>query len=312
VNRSVVCGIAAGACLAAGFAAYIAAGQYASVCTAIDASGRRLVIGTELNEAGRRYKLANPADTNNDILESLAGRGPEAAWTRESIASCTRRLAISNIARTVAFPLAGLFTLLAVLMLPRSKAPAPPKRGTVFLSYNHADADAAAKLRAALHSHSIPVLIDSEAIRPGERIRDFIERSLHDSETVLSLVSSRSLLSAWVALETIQALQRNQWIGGRQFIACYLDDAFFDPECRLTLTRQIDDRLRRIEQLLPEHAASRIDTRDLDEEKTRLYDLRNNLGLILETLKSTLCLDLRNDRFDESITRLITALRNNR
>ena len=80
---------------------------------------------------------------------------------------------------------------------------------------------------------------------------------------------------------------------------------------RLTLnyTQQIDQRLRRIAELLPDCATRRIDTVDLNEEKTRLYDLRNSLGLILATLKDSLCLDVREDRFEDSAKRLVAAIR---
>jgi hypothetical protein len=296
-------------CLIAGLAALVWARSVESVCIATNPlSGQRVVIGTERTEAA----LQNlPGATDSELLESLADAPPETAWTPASIARCHARLTLSRAAWVAAFVLAAVFA--AVARKP-STTPLRPKPGTVFLSYNHADAVTAARLRSALQSHHIPVLIDSENMAPGERIDAFIERSLRDSAVVVSIVSTSSLLSAWVALETIQTLNRNRWLdpqkpGGRKFIACYLDDAFFDPECRLHLTRQIDDRLGRIEELLPDYAARRLDTRDLDEEKSRLYDLRNHLGVILDTLKSTLCLDLRDPHFDESVRRLIATIR---
>jgi hypothetical protein len=306
VTRSLLCGIATGICVVAGLAATLAHSYWEPVCTATNAVGRRIVIGTQLNDAGLRYRRDNPADSNDDILESTAGRGPEAAWTPGSIRSCTLKLAASAIVSTAAFPLAALLVLLA--WLTRAPAAIRPKRGTVFLSYNHADKDAVARLHETLKRQGIPVLIDSEWMVPGERIEAFIERALQRAGTVVSVVSRRSLLSAWVALETVHALERNRWTG-RQFIACYLDDDFTDPACRVRLTDAIDQRLQHIQDLLAEHAGRRLDTRDLDEEKTRLYDLRNHLGVILAALKDSLCLDLRDPTFDESAKRLIAAIR---
>ena len=40
-----------------------------------------------------------------------------------------------------------------------------------------------------------------------------------------------------------------------------------------------------------------IDPVDLNQEKSRLYDLRNNLGSILANLKGSLCLNLREEDF---------------
>jgi hypothetical protein len=293
--------------LAAGVAG-IGAGKYAeSVCTAINASGQRVVIGTELNAAGQRYKLENPRDDNNAILESLGRFGPETAWTPQSIAKCKVMVGVTKSGWAAMFVLAVVFGGAALAIRP--SRPVRRKGRVVFLSYNHEDAPVAAKLHRFLKAQGISVVLDSESMLAGERIQDFIARSIEQSDVVVSLVSSRSLLSGWVAMETIQSLQRNAWVEGRKFIACYLDEAFFTPECRLEYTRQIDERLARIEELLPDYAARRINTIDLDEEKTRLYDLRNGLGLILATLKGTLCLDVRDGRFEESGKRLVEAIR---
>ena len=52
-----------------------------------------------------------------------------------------------------------------------------------------------------------------------------------------------------------------------------------------------------------------IDTVDLNDEKTRLYDLRNNLGAILANLKGSLCLDLRDEHFAASCRAIVKACR---
>jgi hypothetical protein len=40
-----------------------------------------------------------------------------------------------------------------------------------------------------------------------------------------------------------------------------------------------------------------------------LYDLRNNLGHLLAVLRDTLCLDIREARFDASSKRLVATIR---
>lgn len=312
MSRRLAFGSAAALCAALALVAAAVLRQAESVCVATDAAGQRVVIGTELNDAGKRYKAENPADDNNAILESVGGRGPAAAWTSASIARCRARLDYSRAARMPLFALAALLASISIFSGSRAATPRRRKERLVFLSYNHADAEPAARLHRFLTSNGVSVLIDSETMTAGERIQDFIARCIRESDVVVSLVSSRSLLSAWVAMETIQTLQRNRWLEGRKFIACYLDDAFFSPECRLDFTRQIDERIQRIEELIPDYAARRLDTVDLNDEKTRLYDLRNNLGLILATLKESLCLDVREHCFEESGRRLLAAIRSTR
>jgi hypothetical protein len=77
----------------------------------------------------------------------------------------------------------------------------------------------------------------------------------------------------------------------------------------LECTRQIDERLRRIEELLAEYVASTIDPADLNEERSRLYHLRNSLGTILARFKDSLSLDMREeDAFGVSGERLVATV----
>lgn len=312
MNRRLLWTATAAVCVAAGSAAYGFNGLLQSTCMATNASGQRVVIGTELTAKGKDYRQLNPAEDNNAVLEAVGRYGPELIWTPESIWRCRLMLTVSEV---VWGPLLGLGVIFGVVASRTSARTVVARRGgkpRVFISYNHSDADHAQRVQRLLEKQGIEVIIDAKNMTPGERITDFIRRSLSDSDAVVSIVSDRSLLSAWVAMETIQALQRNNWTKDKQFIACYLDDGFLRDDYRLEATRRIDERLERIEELLRQYTSERLDPVDLNEEKTRLYNLRNNLGLILATLKNSLCLDLRNEHFEENGRGLIAAVRSPR
>ncbi len=192
-------------------------------------------------------------------------------------------------------------------------ANAPPTQETTgakqaFISYSHHDREAAERLAQALRSAGVVVLIDDKAMRAGEGIESFIKDSIAKADVTVSLVSRTSLLSAWVAMETIQAFEHGRFDRGRQFIACYLDDGFFQPGFRLTATQEIDARIGEIDELLPRYAEEKLDPVELNSEKSRLFKLRNNLGEILLRLKEHLTLDLRKESFESSIARLIHAI----
>jgi hypothetical protein len=282
------------------------------LCTTTNASGQRVVIGTELTDDGKEYQRLHPTEGPKQVLESLGELPPTVAWTTESVRQCRLKLALSaswiplfGVAAIAAGSLTGLGASKRGVQSARLK----PR---VFISYNHDDSATALALKQLLERSDIDVIIDADAMAPGERISDFIQRSTRDCDVVLSVISCRSLLSAWVASETIGSINRNKWGQEVRLIACYLDDEWFAPEFRLGCTRQIDDRLKRIEELIPEYAAKKIDTVDLNEEKTRLYDLRNNLGTILATFKDSLCLDVRDGQFDKSGERLVATIRSKR
>ena len=72
----------------------------------------------------------------------------------------------------------------------------------VFISYNHEDHVVAARIKEKLVNAGLEVFIDTESMRTGENISEFIEKCIRESGITLSIVSSNSLLSAWVAMET--------------------------------------------------------------------------------------------------------------
>ena len=179
---------------------------------------------------------------------------------------------------------------------------------TVFISYNHGDSEIADKLKAALEEKGIVVRIDKAIMDAGADIQGFIESSIRDTDVTLSIVSNRSLLSAWVALESITAFYNEMFQSDKKFIACYIDDDFFKIDYRLKATKQIDAKIEKIEKLIQKYAAQKIDTNDLNSQKTRLYKLRSNLGDILLRLKESLSLDVREGRFDDSLARIVKTI----
>ena len=189
-------------------------------------------------------------------------------------------------------------------------SPTPESHPTVFISYNHGDREIAGKLKATLEQNGIVVRIDSETMQAGEDIKSFIERSIRDTGVTLSIISNKSLLSAWVAMETINTFYHEKFKEDKKFIACYIDDDFFSPRFRLDATKKIDEKLKEIDGLIPEYIQNKIDTIDLNNEKTRLHQLRNNLGEILLRLKESLTLDIREDQYDASLARILDTIKN--
>jgi hypothetical protein len=182
---------------------------------------------------------------------------------------------------------------------------------TVFISYNHGDSEVADKLKTALEKAGIVVRIDKAVMDAGANIQEFIEDSIRDTGVTLSLVSNHSLLSAWVALESIDTFYQEKFTGKKKFIACYVDDDFFRSDFRLNATKQIDEKMEEIDKLIPQYSAQKIDTNDLNSQKSRLFKLRNNLGDILLRLRESLCIDIREDKFDENVAKIVSAIKAN-
>jgi hypothetical protein len=304
-------GAAAIAALAGGIALFAANLSIEPVCTARNAAGQRVVIGTEFTEDGKRYHAANPSDDKNAILESLGGLGPQQAWTQASIDRCHLMLVLTGATWIPLFGIALTCALGLAAPSPSDAGGAPARSGRkkVFISYNHEDAEVAVALRDVLSRNGVEVIIDVNSMTVGQRIEEFIMQSIRAADAVVSIVSTSSLLSSWVAMETIKSLHGQEGVNGKIFIGCYLSDDYFRPEFRLECTRQIDERLQLIDRLIAEYAEKKLDPVDLNEEKTRLFDLRNHLGAILAQLKQTLCLDLRGPEFESSVESLLAAIK---
>ena len=185
---------------------------------------------------------------------------------------------------------------------------APQASPSVFLSYNHTDAADARAVRDALRGGGIAVRMDADSMQPGAAIRDFIRRSIRATDATICIVSERSLLSGWVGQETALALATLDLWDERRFVACYLDTRFLDADFRLCATAIIDTRLAELESLFPLYAEQRIDTNDLNSEKSRLFELRNQLGSILQRLRDSQCLDLRPPARAASLKRLVCTI----
>jgi hypothetical protein len=181
---------------------------------------------------------------------------------------------------------------------------------TVFISYNHHDGDVANKLRDKLVAENITVLIDNERMIAGEDIKEFIESCVQKTKTTLSLISKNSLLSAWVAMESISTFQHENAGTGKKFIACYIDDGFFKRNFTDDALDHIEGEIKEIQNLIAARMAKNRSIRDLQNELTRMTELRNNIDEIIRRLRESLCIDIRNGALENNFNKILQAINN--
>jgi len=191
--------------------------------------------------------------------------------------------------------------------LPTTKKDVRPK--TVFISYNHADAEMARKLKAAFESAGIAVIIDEEAMAAGADIRGFIEDCILKSDVTFSIVSKNSLLSGWVAIETINTFYLSKFDQSKSFIAGFLDTCFMDDDFPLTAAEFLDGQIRELDTKIDKYRNANLNFTNLMVKRTRLFDLRNNLSTIVERLNTSLTMDLRDSNWTTSITKITQTIK---
>ena len=146
----------------------------------------------------------------------------------------------------------------------------------VFISYNHKDKAVADQLKVAFRNAGHEVVIDSEAMAPGEDIKTFIEKCIRQSDITLSLVSRHSLLSAWVAMESIGTFYTEKNIDKGRFIAAYIDGSFFDRAFTDQALDEVDAQIAEIKAIIKTRLDKDRGTADLDNELKRRRDLSYN------------------------------------
>jgi hypothetical protein len=179
----------------------------------------------------------------------------------------------------------------------------------VFISYNHKDAAIANLVKDHLVKAGIDVTIDSEAMGAGENIKTFIEKSVRDTETTLSIVSVNSLLSAWVAMETLNSFGLQLGQVTKKFIPCYIQPDFFDAGFTDKAGLQLDEKIVGLAAIIGARLKKGEDSLDVNEEYSRLIKLRNSLGEIIGRLKNSLCIDISNGQLEANLPKIIQKIK---
>ncbi|MEL6192131.1 MAG: TIR domain-containing protein [Bacteroidota bacterium] len=179
---------------------------------------------------------------------------------------------------------------------------------SIFISYNHKDRSISEKIKRTLESSGFTVVIDFESIQPGEDIYDFIKKSVRETDATLSIVSKNSLLSSWVALESMKSFYAQEVID-RKFIPAYIDKSFlnnsFTDESLYAVQGEITEITERIETRLKK--GWNFD--DLNTDLKRYKDLEYNLPGIIDRIKTIASVDLTEKNYQQGIERIISSLR---
>ncbi len=178
----------------------------------------------------------------------------------------------------------------------------------VFISYNHHDIEIANRLKEKLTSEKINVLIDSESMQAGEDIKEFIEKSILETGTTISLISKNSLLSAWVAMESINSFYHEKTDKKKKFIACIVSDDFFNRNFTDDALDHIEGEIKEIQKLITARMEKNRSIRDLQNELTRMTELRNSMDEIIRRLRESLSVDIRNGNIETNFQKILQAI----
>lgn len=204
--------------------------------------------------------------------------------------------------------LASFLTHLAEEIWINKKLAAYSESRKVFISYSHQNAAIAQRLKAALAREKIQLVMDENNMLFGDKIETFIEEAIRTCRITLSVVSKESLLSTWVGMETILTFYAEKFDNTKTFIACYLDDAFLQPDFTNKALAAINEKQTALQaEMSSRHENDK--TTDLDAQRERLVQLRQNIGTIVHRLQTSLLVDCREPVFEVNVSKLILQIK---
>ncbi|MCB0633632.1 MAG: TIR domain-containing protein [Saprospiraceae bacterium] len=178
----------------------------------------------------------------------------------------------------------------------------------LFLSYSRQDQVLARKIRIYLEQAGFTVIQDDSHLMAGESIQAFIQRSILESRATISLVSSRSLLSVWVAHESMSTFYAEK-LSNKKYIAVFEDRAFFSRSFVDDAFDTIEAEIKDISDSIQRRLSKGRNITDLQEELLRYKDLEHNLPNIVHRLKEHLSIDIGENTFEEGMRKVLDTLR---
>jgi hypothetical protein len=180
---------------------------------------------------------------------------------------------------------------------------AAPVQRKVFISYNHDDMEVALKSKVFLEKKGFDVIMDEEDLPPGKLIMDFIKESIRAADAVLSIVSAKSLKSGWVGQESVASMYA-VWLADKKFIPVRLDNVAFDIDFMLEAQENIQNKLAELDTKIDKLRKLGGDPRAYDDDRNRLMELKNNLGIIIQRFKSVNMLEITDLKFEANMEKV--------
>jgi hypothetical protein len=265
---------------------------------------RNIIIGNRLIDATDTtlQRLIREKQWNS-LFEYYGTYNAADIWTNDSIAAANRKLNLALALLTVLVSLLAMHTVESLLFRKKGNEGAHEQ---VFISYNHENQIKSLELAALLEKEGIETVIDKNDNMAGDKINEFIRKSIFESAVTLLVVSKQSLLSGWVSIEAMDSFRLSELDPRRKCIPCSLDESFRNKGFGTESIRLINERIASLDEDTRQREKS--DTSDNDTKRKRLVKLRDNLSDILENLDEIVCVDISGDNLQKNFHLILSAI----
>jgi len=146
-------------------------------------------------------------------------------------------------------------------------------------------------LRKLIGHENIGIIIDTEYLRFGDSIKDFIGHSVKNSDYTLAVISNNSLSSPWVIHEALETFMHEHVHGKTKYIPLVIDNSFYEDKFYIRAVERVDQGIYDLVNDISELSKKGVATTVLDTKKNQLVKLRNELGTVLGRLADNLYAD---------------------
>lgn len=182
-----------------------------------------------------------------------------------------------------------------------------PVQRKVFISYNSDNIAVARQVRTYLEGNNIDVIIDEDDLDAGMSLMGFIQESIKNSDAVVSIVSAKSLQSGWVGHESVASMYA-VWLADKKFIPVRLDNVVFDIDFQIVAQESLLKEIKELKAKVVKLEKLGGDARAFRDDLDRMTELKNNLGKIIQRLKSVRMEDINDPNFETGMHKVLESI----
>lgn len=173
----------------------------------------------------------------------------------------------------------------------------------VFVVYAPADYKYINNIKSYLSDNNIKIEFDDTIFMPGNDIDKFYQEQIDSSDLVLLILSGDSLM-----LSSILNYVKYAFKSGVRLLPLCLDYNIFSLEYYIEALTKLESKIGDCQTKIQDVLSKALDVYPFTDELERLRDIKSLLPKTLESLRSTLIVDISNSKFEEGMSKVSSTI----
>ncbi len=180
----------------------------------------------------------------------------------------------------------------------------------VFISYSHKDSDFVLELKKKLETKNVEIHIDIEKLKYGDKIKDFISKTVRTTDYTIQVISMNSLRSPYVMVEYLETQLYQKVEGEKKYIPIFIDSSIFENNTYIELADDIQIEINGVNEYITKAIERNLQITPYNTKRERLIDLLNNLGKAMDILRESLIGDFtKTDNLEKNVEQIVKSMK---